>query len=564
MAIFLPGTAEDQALALDEMTPREIVAELDKYVVGQHAAKRAVAIALRNRMRRQKLAPELAEEIMPKNIIMIGPTGVGKTEIARRLAKLTNSPFLKVEASKFTEVGYVGRDVESMIRDLVENAIDMVREEKLEEVEDKAELSAEDRLLDLLLPPTTVPPATIPAPPAGDSTETTEASASNVIELPVVTVDEDHTNDGAQEKHDRAVAQHELLQETRDTPAGNAKAREKLRQQFREGKLDDRMVEIDVRDRNQPSFEIISTQGPEDMDINLKDMMPGLFGQRTRKRKMKVSEAFEYLVQEEEGRLIDMDQVTRIAIERVEDSGMVFLDEIDKIAGREGGHGPDVSREGVQRDILPIVEGTTVSTKYGMVSTDHILFIAAGAFHVSKPSDLIPELQGRFPIRVELHSLTVSDFVRILTEPKSSLVKQSTALLETEGLKLEFTPEALEEMAQFAFRVNETTENIGARRLHTIMERVLDEISFQAPDLFKAPKAGPTQEGVVAEIAPSAPVVSEMVPSKGEAAPPSPPLPVIERKTETGTEKVIVIDPEYVRQQVASIVKDQDLSRYIL
>ncbi len=564
MAIFLPGTAEDQALALDEMTPREIVAELDKYVVGQHAAKRAVAIALRNRMRRQKLAPELAEEIMPKNIIMIGPTGVGKTEIARRLAKLTNSPFLKVEASKFTEVGYVGRDVESMIRDLVENAIDMVREEKLEEVEDKAELSAEDRLLDLLLPPTTVSPATIPAPPAGAAPETSETSASNVIELPVVTVDEDHTTDGAQEKHDRAVAQHELQLETRDTPTGNAKAREKLRQQFREGKLDDRIVEIDVRDRNQPSFEIISTQGPEDMDINLKDMMPGLFGQRTRKRKMKVSEAFEYLVQEEEGRLIDMDQVTRIAIERVEDSGMVFLDEIDKIAGREGGHGPDVSREGVQRDILPIVEGTTVSTKYGMVSTDHILFIAAGAFHVSKPSDLIPELQGRFPIRVELHSLTVSDFVRILTEPKSSLVKQSTALLETEGLKLEFTPEALEEMAQFAFRVNETTENIGARRLHTIMERVLDEISFQAPDLFKAPKSGPTQEGVVAEIAPSAPVVSELVPSKGDAQPPSPPLPVIERKTETGTEKVIVIDPEYVRQQVASIVKDQDLSRYIL
>ena len=339
MAIFLPGTAEDQALALDEMTPREIVAELDKYVVGQHAAKRAVAIALRNRMRRQKLAPELAEEIMPKNIIMIGPTGVGKTEIARRLAKLTNSPFLKVEASKFTEVGYVGRDVESMIRDLVENAIDMVREEKLEEVEDKAELSAEDRLLDLLLPPTTVPPATIPAPPAGDSTETTEASASNVIELPVVTVDEDHTNDGAQEKHDRAVAQHELLQETRDTPAGNAKAREKLRQQFREGKLDDRMVEIDVRDRNQPSFEIISTQGPEDMDINLKDMMPGLFGQRTRKRKMKVSEAFEYLVQEEEGRLVDMDQVTRIAIERVEDSGWCFSMRSTRSPGARAGMG---------------------------------------------------------------------------------------------------------------------------------------------------------------------------------------------------------------------------------
>ena len=569
MAIFLPGTAEDQALALDEMTPREIVAELDKYVVGQHAAKRAVAIALRNRMRRQKLAPDLADEIMPKNIIMIGPTGVGKTEIARRLAKLTNSPFLKVEASKFTEVGYVGRDVESMIRDLVENAIDMVREEKLEEVEDKAELSAEDRLLDLLLPPSSVPPATIPAPPASvQQAAGMEANhTGKVIELPVVTVDEDHTNDHAQENHDRAVAQHELAQELKDLPvAANAKDRDKLRQQFREGKLDDKIVEIDVRDRNQPSFEIISTQGNEEMDINLKDMIPGLFGQRTKKRKMKVSEAFDYLVQEEEGRLIDMDQVTRVAIERVEDSGMVFLDEIDKIAGREGGHGPDVSREGVQRDILPIVEGTTVSTKYGMVSTDHILFIAAGAFHVTKPSDLIPELQGRFPIRVELHSLTVSDFVRILTEPKSSLVKQSTALLETEGLKLEFTPEALEEMAQFAFKVNETTENIGARRLHTIMERVLDEISFQAPDLFKASKSAPTQEGVIAEIGPSAPIVSELAPTKQGVTtePQSPPLPVIERKTDTGTEKVIVIDPEYVRQQVASIVKDQDLSRYIL
>jgi ATP-dependent HslUV protease ATP-binding subunit HslU len=312
-----------------------------------------------------------------------------------------------------------------------------------------------------------------------------------------------------------------------------------------------------VRDRNQPSFEVITNQGSEEMDINLKDMLPGLFGQRTKKRKMKVAEAFDYLVQEEESRLIDMDQVTRLAVERVEDSGIVFLDEIDKIAGREGGHGPDVSREGVQRDILPIVEGTTVSTKYGMVSTDHILFIAAGAFHVSKPSDLIPELQGRFPIRVELQSLTVNDFVRILTEPKSSLVKQSTALLETEGLKLEFTKEAIAEMAQFAFRVNETTENIGARRLHTILERVLDEISFQAPDLFKSPRAEITEEGVVGEIGVSAPLT---------AGPqlPSPPLPVIERQTANGVEKVIVVDPEYVRQQVASIVKDQDLSRYIL
>jgi ATP-dependent HslUV protease ATP-binding subunit HslU len=534
MAIFLPGTAEDQALALDEMTPREIVTELDKYVVGQQAAKRAVAIALRNRMRRQKLSPELADEIMPKNIIMIGPTGVGKTEIARRLAKLTNSPFLKVEASKFTEVGYVGRDVESIVRDLVEIAIDMVREEKMEEVEDKAELSAEDRLLDLLLPPG--PGVTSATAPVVDGHD------GKLIELPVSVADENAANgDKEQERgNDR-----------------ESRTREKLRQQFREGKLDERVVELDVRDRNTPSFEVITNQGTEEMDINLKDMLPGLFGQRTKKRKMKVAEAFDYLVQEEENRLIDMDQVTRLAVERVEDSGMVFLDEIDKIAGREGGHGPDVSREGVQRDILPIVEGTTVNTKYGMVSTDHILFIAAGAFHVSKPSDLIPELQGRFPIRVELQSLTVNDFVRILTEPKSSLVKQSTALLETEGLKLEFTKEAIQEMAQFAFKVNETTENIGARRLHTILERVLDEISFQAPDLFKSPRAEMTEEGVVGEVHVSAPLTSE-------PQMPSPPLPVIERQTATGVEKVIVVDPEYVRQQVAGIVKDQDLSRYIL
>ncbi|MBB5331558.1 ATP-dependent protease ATPase subunit HslU [Tunturiibacter gelidoferens] len=532
MAIFLPGAAEDQALALDEMTPREIVAELDKYVVGQHAAKRAVAIALRNRMRRQKLSPELADEIMPKNIIMIGPTGVGKTEIARRLAKLTNSPFLKVEASKFTEVGYVGRDVESIVRDLVEIAIDMVREEKMEEVEDKAELAAEDRLIDLLLPPT---PSAAPAA-ATTAAAATHEPGSNVIQLPAAAPVDDNEEKPGDREH---------------------RTREKLRQQFREGKLDERTVELDVRDRNQPSFEVISNQGSEEMDINLKDMLPGLFGQRTKKRKMKVVEAFDYLVQEEENRLIDMDQVTRLAVERVEDSGIVFLDEIDKIAGREGGHGPDVSREGVQRDILPIVEGTTVNTKYGMVSTDHILFIAAGAFHVSKPSDLIPELQGRFPIRVELNSLTVNDFIRILTEPKSSLVKQSVALLETEGLKLEFTKEAIAEMAQFAFKVNETTENIGARRLHTILERVLDEISFQAPDLFKSPRAEITEEGVVGEVPVSASLTSE-------AQVPSPPLPVIERQTATGVEKVVVVDPEYVRQQVASIVKDQDLSRYIL
>ena len=470
MAIYLPATAEEEQLALDELTPREIVVELDKYVVGQKDAKRAVAIALRNRMRRQKLPPDMAEEVIPKNIIMIGPTGVGKTEIARRLAKLANSPFLKVEASKFTEVGYVGRDVESMIRDLVEIAIDNIRAEKLEDVADKAELNAEERLLDILLPPAA--PRVPESPQAGFVLEGTTTSGDS-----------------------------------------SSRTREKLRQQLREGKLDDRTVEIDVRERNFPSFEIISNQGVEEMDVNIKDMLPNIFGQRTKKRKMKVNEAFEYLIQEEEQRLIDMDQVTRMAIDRVEDAGIIFLDEIDKIAGREGGHGPDVSREGVQRDILPIVEGTTVNTRYGMVKTDHILFIAAGAFHVSKPSDLIPELQGRFPIRVELQSLTMDDFIRILTEPKSSLVKQYIALLETEGVKLDFTKDALEEIARFAFRVNEGTENIGARRLHTIMERVLDEISFSAPD------------------------------KKGEQ---------------------VSVDAAYVGKMLSDIVKDQDLSRYIL
>src|SRR3954464_2393261 len=361
MAIYLPPTAEETEVQLDDLTPKEIVSELDKHVVGQHAAKRAVAIALRNRMRRQKLTPELAEEIIPKNIIMIGPTGVGKTEIARRLAKLAKSPFLKVEASKFTEVGYVGRDVESMIRDLIEIAIDMVREEKLEDVADKAELNAEERLLDLLLP-------AMPSPVVGDNSSTVGFGA------------------------------HTLPAES------GSRTRGKLRTQLREGKLDERIVELDVREKSMPAFEIISNQGVEEMDVSFKDMLPNIFGQRTKKRKMKVSEAFEYLIAEEEQRLIDMDQVTRTAVERVEQSGIVFLDEIDKIAGREGGHGPDVSREGVQRDILPIVEGTTVNTRYGMVRTDHILFIAAGAFHVSKPSDLIPELQGRFPIRVELQS----------------------------------------------------------------------------------------------------------------------------------------------------------------
>ncbi len=470
MAIYLPGTAEEEQVTLDELTPREIVTELDKYVVGQKDAKRAVAIALRNRMRRQKLAPEMAEEVIPKNIIMIGPTGVGKTEIARRLAKLANSPFLKVEASKFTEVGYVGRDVESMIRDLVEIAIEMIREEKLEDVADKAELNAEERLLDILLPPS--------PPRSGDTT-----SGGVVIDA------------------------------STNLAESSNRTREKLRQQLREGKLDDRTVEIETRERNFPSFEIISNQGVEEMDVNIKDMLPNIFGQRTKKRKMKVNEAFEYLIQEEEQRLIDMEQVTRSAIDRVENTGIIFLDEIDKIAGRESGHGPDVSREGVQRDILPIVEGTTVNTRYGMVRTDHILFVAAGAFHVSKPSDLIPELQGRFPIRVELQSLTMEDFVRILTEPKSSLTRQYIALLDTEGVKLEFTPDALEEVARFAFRVNEGTENIGARRLHTIMERVLDEISFEAPE------------------------------KKGQQ---------------------FVVDAAYVQKMLSEIVKDQDLSRYIL
>ncbi|MBB5063165.1 ATP-dependent protease ATPase subunit HslU [Granulicella mallensis] len=535
MAIYLPGTAEDQALALDEMTPREIVAELDKYVVGQAAAKRAVAIALRNRSRRQKLPPELAEEIMPKNILMIGSTGVGKTEIARRLAKLTNSPFLKIEASKFTEVGYVGRDVESMVRDLVEIGIDMVREEKLDEIEDRAELAAEDRLVDLLVQqgsPST--PATETGPPVPRLVVATseEQLPPEVIEMAL------HLSGQKPPVAEGAPNASPALAVVPKTDAERAREKDRLRQQFREGRLDDRMVEIETRDRNMPQIEFISNQPPEDMDSSgMKEMLSGMFGQRTRKRPMKVVEAFDYLVQEEEGRLLDMDQVTRLAIERVEDSGMVFLDEIDKIAGREGGHGPDISREGVQRDILPIVEGTTVNTKYGMVATDHILFIAAGAFHVSKPSDLIPELQGRFPIRVELQPLTVADFLRILTEPRASLVKQATALLETEGLTLEFAPEALEEMANFAFQVNETTENIGARRLHTIMEKVLDEISFQAPDLVKStePVAG---------------------------AKPVPTL--LERTTDKGTQRVLRVEREYVQQQVADIVKNQDLSRYIL
>jgi len=474
MVIYLPAgpatpgeTPPAPQPSFDELTPREIVAELDKYIVGQNPAKRAVAIALRNRVRRQKLQPEMAEEVLPKNILMIGPTGVGKTEIARRLARLAGCPFVKVEASKYTEVGYVGRDVESMVRDLVETSIDMVREEKLDEVAERAEQAAEERVLDLLLPAT---PPVDPGNPAALGTD----------------------------------AQHRELA---------SRTREKLRAQLREGKLDQRMVEVEVRERSMPAFEIVSNQGIEEMDINVKDMLSGFFGQSKKKRKMTVAEAFDYLIQEEENRLLDMDQVTRLAVERAEQMGIIFIDEIDKIAGRETGHGPDVSREGVQRDILPIVEGTTVNTRYGMIRTDHILFIAAGAFHITKPSDLIPELQGRLPIRVEMSSLGEADFVRILTEPKNALLKQYTALLETEGVKLTFTEDAVSALARFAALVNEQTENIGARRLHTILEKVLDEISFEAPELKK---------------------------------------------------KNVKVDAAYVSKQLAEIVKNQDLSRYIL
>ena len=459
MSILLP---ESTASAAASLTPRQIVAELDKYVVGQHNAKRAVAIALRNRTRRQQLAPEMAEEVAPKNILMIGPTGVGKTEIARRLARLTQSPFVKVEASKFTEVGYVAKDVESMVRDLVELAVDMVREERVAEVRQKAEQNAEERLLDILLPP-----AYGAGAPQGDI----------------------------------------------EAEAPGSDTREKLRAQLREGRLDSRPVEIDVRDRSFPSFEIIAGSSVEEVDINVKDMLPGLFQGRTRKRRMKVPEALEHLRTEEQQKLIDMDSVSRTAVERVEQTGIIFIDEIDKIAGREGGHGPDVSREGVQRDILPIVEGTTVNTKHGMVRTDHVLFIAAGAFHVSKPSDLIPEMQGRFPIRVELEPLGKAEFVRILTEPRNALVKQYIALLETEGVSISFDAGAIDRIADFATVVNERTENIGARRLHTVMERLLDEVSFEAPDMV---------------------------------------------------ERSVAIDAAYVDRMLADIVKNEDLSRYIL
>ena len=464
MAIFLP---ERTASAVDSLTPRQVVVELDKYVIGQAKAKRAVAIALRNRIRRQRLPKEMAEEVTPKNILMIGPTGVGKTEIARRLARLAQSPFIKVEASKFTEVGYVGRDVESMVRDLVELAVDMVRAEKADEVREKAQAAGEERLLDLLLPPTR-------PPMAGE---------------------------------DPAAARDQAN-----------RTRERMREQLRGGRLADRIVELEVRDTALPSFEVIAGTSVEEIGVNLKDMMGNMFQGRTKTRRLKVPEALEHLVAEEQAKLVDMETVGRTAVQRVEQAGIIFIDEIDKIASRESGgggmgHGPDVSREGVQRDILPIVEGTTVNTKHGMVRTDHILFIAAGAFHVSKPSDLIPELQGRFPIRVELEPLTRDDFVRILTEPRNALVKQYVALLGTEELTLAFTPEAVEKIADYAARVNDTTENIGARRLHTVMERLLDEVSFEAPDL------GAT---------------------------------------------TLNIDEAYVVRMLADIVRNEDLSRYIL
>ncbi|WAC08880.1 MAG: ATP-dependent protease ATPase subunit HslU [Thermodesulfobacteriota bacterium] len=454
------------------LTPKEIISELDKYIIGQHKAKRAVAIALRNRWRRQQVPDDLRDEIAPKNIIMIGPTGVGKTEIARRLSRLAQSPFIKVEASKFTEVGYVGRDVESMVRDLTEIAVNMIKAEESEKVMVKARENAEERILDLLLPSRREEP---------------------VSETP------------DQEKKPDVMS---------TTPNYQDATREKLRQLLRSGKLDERVVELETSSRgNLPVIEVLSATGIEEMEFNIKEMFGNMFPKKTKKQKMKIPEALEILTQEESQRLIDMDQVTRMAKERVEQSGIIFIDEIDKITGRESYTGPDVSREGVQRDLLPIVEGTTVTTKHGMVQTDHILFIAAGAFHSSKPSDLIPELQGRFPIRVELDSLGKEEFIRILQEPRNALVKQYHALMKTEGLDLIFEPEAIIEIAQIAESVNTRTENIGARRLYTVMEKLLEDISFDA---------------------------SEM------------------------KENQIIINREYVTEKLREVVKDEDLSRYIL
>lgn len=452
---------------LDELSPREIVAQLDRYVVGQESAKKAVAIALRNRIRRQKLDAEMAQEVAPKNIIMIGPTGVGKTEIARRLAKLANSPFLKVEATKFTEVGYVGRDVESMVRDLVEIAVDMVREEKISEIEEKAEQNAEERLLDMLL--------------------------SSMQKVP---------QDGKKLESGTDLTRIEYM-------------RERLRKQLRAGKLDQRLVELEIREHsmNPISLQFIEGSSIEELQFNMRDLISGMIDGKSKKRRIPVVEAADYIMQEEEQKLVDMDQVARMALDRVEQGGIIFLDEIDKIAGRESGHGPDVSREGVQRDILPIVEGTSVNTRYGMLRTDHILFIAAGAFHVSKPTDLIPELQGRFPIRVEMSPLNENDFIRILREPKNALIKQYKALLGTEGLKLRFTSDAIKEIAKLACVVNENMENIGARRLHTIVEALLEDVSFEGK----------------------------------------------QRKV-----KHVEVTAEYVRRKLGGIVQDKDLSRYIL